>query len=379
MGINFTEGCPNRCRGCSHRHLDEAASLAQKEAWLAGKLAPWSAVLRPIEAPRGTDRWGYRDKVTLRAGWSEREGWFFGMESRGNLLRLENCPVHTPRVRAALAWLREALPPGPSFPLAFYCQTGAQASLILKTAADPGDDWLAGNEEGLSRTGLEGLWLHLFPCAGRHLFGAGPLRLLWGEPLSRTPLGLLHGPQDFQQLIHGLYSRSLDEAERFLDPGTESSVIDLYCGGGASLARWRARGARTLGVELSGEALDNARLNAPGATFLRGLCALRIPQAEEWIRTVPNRFRLVYANPPRTGLEPEIAAWITESCRPERVAYLSCSPGTLARDLEILDHGGYSVSSLTPYDYFPQTRYVETLALLHRRALPSKVTGNNHS
>jgi SAM-dependent methyltransferases related to tRNA (uracil-5-)-methyltransferase len=192
------------------------------------------------------------------------------------------------------------------------------------------------------------------------------VRLLWGKPLSRNALGLLHGPQDFQQVIPWLYARSLDKAEAFLDPAPGSSVIDLYCEGGASLARWTARGTRAIGVELSGEALANACLNAPGATLLRGLCALRIPQLEEWIRTVPEPSRLLYANPPRTGLEPEITAWITESCRPERIAYLSCSAGTLARDLGKLGGRDYSVVSVTPYDFFPQTRHVETLALLER-------------
>jgi tRNA/tmRNA/rRNA uracil-C5-methylase (TrmA/RlmC/RlmD family) len=366
MGINFAERCPGGCRGCSHRHLDEAASLAQKESWLAGRLSTWAHALLPIEGPGESERWGYRDKVTLRARWHPREGWRFGMEAREAFLPLESCPVHTPRVRAALEWLAGALPPGTAFPLAFYHQVGAQASLILKTKNDPGTDWLEGKEESLSRTGLEGLWLHLFPCAGRHLFGAGPVRLLWGRPLSRNALGLLHGPQDFQQVIPRLYARSLDKAEVFLEPAPGTSVIDLYCGGGASLARWIARGARALGVELSGEALANARMNAPGATLLRGLCALRIPQLEEWARTVPGPSRLLYANPPRTGLEPEITAWIAGSCRPERIAYLSCSAGTLARDLGKLAGRDYSVVSVTPYDFFPRTRHVETLALLER-------------
>jgi len=365
MGI---EGdCPALCRACSHRHLDEESSLAQKEAWLALSLSPWADRLEPIDAPRGVSRWGYRDKATLRAGWDPGGGWRFGMPVRDGLLPLENCPVHSLRVRAALSWLRDSLPPAGDFPLAFYTQVGAQATLVLKTRTDPGDGWIRGKEESLALTGLEGLWLHLFPSAGRHLFGAGPLRLLWGKPLSRNSLGLLHGPQGFQQLIPDLYARSLDKAGAFLDPGPGKCVIDLYCGGGASLARWTARKAGTLGIELSGEALANAALNAPGSTLLRGRCALRIPQAREWIRPVPGGDRLLYANPPRTGLEPEVTAWITGSFRPARAAYLSCSAGTLARDLESLSKEGYSVVSLLPYDFFPRTRHVETLALLERR------------
>lgn len=360
------EGCPAECRGCSHRGLEETESLAQKEAWLAQRLAPWRSALRRIEAPSGKERWGYRDKVALKARWDPCAGWKFGMEVRDRLIGLETCPVQSDRVRAALAWLSGALPPAGAFPLAVYSQVGAQAVLILKTRDEPDDGWLAGKTADLERTGLEGLWIHLFPCVGRHLFGSGPMRLLWGKPLSRNLLGLLYGPQGFQQLIPSLYARSLDEAEAFLSPGPDTSVIDLYCGAGATLARWTARGSRALGIELSGAALDFARLNAPKADLLRGRCADRVPQAGEWVRDVPERLRLVYANPPRTGLEPEVTEWLAKSCRPARIAYLSCSAGTLARDLERLTAEGFSVSSILPYDFFPQTRHVETLVLMER-------------
>lgn len=360
------EGCPTECRGCTHRGLDEAASLAWKQAWVEERLAPWASAVAPIEAPPSSSRWGYREKVALKARWEPESGWRFGMEVRDRLVGLENCPVHGERVRAALAWLSQALPPFGTFPLAIYSQVCAQATLILKTREDPGDAWLAGKEPSLAGTGLEGLWIHLFPCAGRHLFGAGPLRLLWGKPLSRNSLGMLYGPQGFQQLIPSLYARSLDEAEGFLSPGPGTSVIDLYCGGGTTLARWTALGSRALGIELSGAALDCARLNAPGAELLRGRCALRIPQAEAWIRDIPEDCRLVYANPPRSGLEPEITEWLSATCRPARIAYLSCSAWTLARDLEKLTAAGFSVVSIVPYDFFPQTRHVETLALLER-------------
>ena len=52
--------------------------------------------------------------------------------------------------------------------------------------------------------------------------------------------------------------------------------------------------------------------------------------------------------------------------RPDRMAYLSCSAGTLRRDLDALVQTGYAVERITPYDFFPQTHHVETLALLRR-------------
>jgi 23S rRNA (uracil1939-C5)-methyltransferase len=78
--------------------------------------------------------------------------------------------------------------------------------------------------------------------------------------------------------------------------------------------------------------------------------------------------RLLYVNPPRTGLESEVLGWAVNEFRPERLAYLSCSAGTLSRDLSGLAGAGYAVEALHPYDFFPQTHHVETLALLRRIA-----------
>ena len=71
-------------------------------------------------------------------------------------------------------------------------------------------------------------------------------------------------------------------------------------------------------------------------------------------------------NPPRSGLEREVAGALARELRPARVAYLSCSAGTLARDLAAFEDAGYSVASIRPYDFFPGTHHVEALALLER-------------
>jgi 23S rRNA (uracil1939-C5)-methyltransferase len=73
-----------------------------------------------------------------------------------------------------------------------------------------------------------------------------------------------------------------------------------------------------------------------------------------------------YANPARTGIEPEILNWLPEGSRPQRIAYLSYSAGTLHRDLTALTAAGYRVERIIPYDFFPWSRHVETLVLLVR-------------
>lgn len=354
-------GCESRCPGCAHRTWSAAASEAQKMDWLRRQLAPWADRLQPVRAVAEDARWSYRRKVCLSAVWDETAGWRFGLWRRDELIPIPDCPVHAESVRLLVRWLMRALPPGSLFPLAFFVQSGAQATLIPKTHRMPPLDWLDKAGE-LAASGLEGLWLHLHPAAGRRLFARNGWHLLWGQPRSRDAFGLVYGPTAFQQLIPDLYRQALDTAESFLAPQPGDSIADLYCGIGASLTRWTARGARAIGVELGGEAVECARLNAPNAEILRGKCADRIPQLRDW--TPATGTRLLYVNPPRTGLEPSVLAWAAEAFRPVRLAYLSCSAGTLSRDLRALATAGYAVETLVPYDFFPQTHHVETLALL---------------
>jgi tRNA/tmRNA/rRNA uracil-C5-methylase (TrmA/RlmC/RlmD family) len=118
-------------------------------------------------------------------------------------------------------------------------------------------------------------------------------------------------------------------------------------------------------VELGGDAVQCAQRNAPFARVLRGTCLHRLPQVRQWWSAQPP-VRLAYANPPRSGLEAEVLAALAGELQPARVAYLSCSAGTLARDLAAFEDHGYVVRRLVPFDFFPGTHHVECLALLDR-------------
>ncbi len=357
-------GCVQACPGCRHRNRSAAAGAEQKLAWLARSLSPWRSVLSGVRQVPESGRLGYRDKVSLHAGYNG-QAWDFGLLRRDELIPIPHCPVHTRRVNRVLQALAAALPPPERFPLAFVTVTGAQATLILKTATEPDQHWLDEELQGrLQEAGLESLWLNLNPSAGRRLFAKRGWRLLWGEPWSEDGQGCRYGPAAFQQLIPSLYVQSLQQAVEHLAPGPDTAVVDLYCGIGISLRRWAAAGSPALGVELGGEALECAAFNAPQAVLLRGACAQRLPQVNQWLKQQGVARRLLYANPPRTGLEPEVRQWIAGHARPQRIAYLSCSSGTLARDLLELCEAGYRVDRIQPYDFFPLTHHVETLALL---------------
>lgn len=363
--MNLAPGCEPRCPGCAHRRKTADESAAQKQAFLAEMLAPWADCLRPVQVVAEAARWNYRDRVCLATAWDE-QGWRFGLTVRDDIIAIPDCPVHSARVRALVRTLSAVLPAGREFPLVYYVQAGAQATLVLKTAQKPALDWLTDEVRGqLAAGGLEGLWLHRHPSAGRRILAKNSWDLLWGVPRSRDAGGLVHGPAAFQQLLPVLYNAALAEVGLFLAPTADSAVVDLYCGAGASLRCWLQHGAQVVGVELGGEAVACARANAPAAEIYRGACAQRLPQLDQWLAAQPGE-RLLYVNPPRTGLEPDVLDWIMTRLRPARMGYLSCSAGTLSRDLQALTKAGYAVDRLSPYDFFPQTYHVEKLVLLRR-------------
>lgn len=368
--MEIPAGCNPDCSGCRHRGWPEAESLAQKQAYLARALAPFADVLEPVRSPPPGLRLGYRQRVTLAAGPGPDGCWTFGLTRRrrgepDRLVPIPDCPVHSPRIAALLGLLAARLPPPDELRLAALHVAGGQASLVVKSPPRP-TPWAADLAAPLKALGIDGLWVNFHPAAGRRLFAKRGWHLLAGEARSRDPAGLLHGPGAFQQLQPGLYAEAIAEARGFLAPALGDRVLDLCSGIGGTLRAWTDTGADVLGVELAAGAVECARLNAPHATVLAGTCEQRLPQVRAWWPAGDGR-RLLFANPPRSGLEPGVVEALAEDLRPEALAYLSCSAGTLARDLGLLVAAGYRVRRLLPWDFFPQTHHVEVLALADRR------------
>lgn len=135
-------------------------------------------------------------------------------------------------------------------------------------------------------------------------------------------------------------------------------LADLYCGAGLFTAFLSEQFERTAGIELSGEALDCARLNAPAADFIE--CGAESMDAA-WIEGSD----LLLADPPREGLLPK-ALDAVRAARPGAILYVSCNPARGAEDIQTL-LADYRLAGIRLFDQFPQTPHVEMMALLERR------------
>jgi 23S rRNA (uracil1939-C5)-methyltransferase len=158
-----------------------------------------------------------------------------------------------------------------------------------------------------------------------------------------------------------LYQQALDYAQL---TGTET-VIDAYCGIGTISLFLAKQAKQVLGVEIVPQAIEDAKRNAEinglhNTYFEAGPAEVVIPK---WYKEGKTADVLV-VDPPRKGCDEALLQTILEQ-KPGRVVYVSCNPATLARDLRILEDGGYVTQEVQPVDMFPQTTHCEAVAVLN--------------
>lgn len=160
-----------------------------------------------------------------------------------------------------------------------------------------------------------------------------------------------------------LYDKALEYAEL---TGSES-VIDAYCGIGTISLFLAQRARKVLGVEIVPEAIEDAKKNAElngitNAEFVVGEAETVIPK---WYEE-GNKADVLVVDPPRKGCDEALLQTIIDM-KPKKVVYVSCNPATLARDLRILEDGGYKTIEVQPVDMFPSTVHVECVAIISRK------------
>lgn len=148
-----------------------------------------------------------------------------------------------------------------------------------------------------------------------------------------------------------------------LAPAEGETALDLYCGAGlfaGALAARVGESGQVVGVESDAGAVRDARHNLrdlPQVRVERGRAESTLPRLDL------DRADVVALDPPRSGAGPEVMTAIA-ALRPRTVAYVSCDPATLARDVAQAAELGYELAGLRAFDAFPMTQHVELLATL---------------
>jgi len=388
----------DHCGGCSLQALEDGAEREWKQAHLSESLrriAGLEAPEQPLLASQ--EALGYRNRAIIPLERGEAGRMRAGFYRRGThrIVNMNHCPVLDPRLDALIAPLKADLE-ATGWPVNREADPARPAGLrhlALRVGHHSGEllICLIASQDGLS--GLEEVatvWMERWsPLVGVCLnLQPEPTNLLMGSE-TRTIAGRGWLSEEFAGLRYRIaadtfFQVNTLQAERVvallrdaLGP-TAGRLVDAYCGIGTYSLPLAAAGWQVHGIEQHGAAVSLAAVNAAEnglserATFetasVGSVLAARLDPPE-------GKVDALLLDPPRKGLDaPTLAA--IDARPPALVAYLSCDPATLARDLGRLcgtptsddtPRGPYRLRSVQPLDFFPNTTHVEALAVLERR------------
>ena len=359
------------CGGCSLQHLSPAAQLAAKQRQLLDNLerighAKPRHVLEPIRGPA----FGYRRRARLgvkyvhkkgrvRAGFREREKPYIA-----ELRRCETLIERFATLPEDLAALVERLTIRDRVPQVEVAAGDETAALVFRVMEPPTAEDLGRLEEFGRHQGVS-----IYLQSGG-LDTITPLGT--AAPLTYTVDGgrvtLEFGPADFIQVNRDINVAMIEAAMNLLQPSATDRVLDLFCGLGNFTLPIARRAGRVVGVEGDRTLVAKARANAD-RNFI-GNAEFHPDNLFEPAGFGPwasGPYDLVLLDPPRAGalaIMERMAQWA-----PKRVVYISCHPGSLARDAGILiETKGFQLVGAGVMDMFPHTTHVESIAVFERGA-----------
>jgi 23S rRNA (uracil1939-C5)-methyltransferase len=359
-----------QCAGCSLQHLAPDAQIAAKQHVLAdnferiGKVEPGRWLPALTDAP-----WAYRRKGRLSVRHVAKKGRVLVGFRESNpkfVADVRRCEVLHPALGPKVEAIGDML------------GTLDAAREIPQIEFAAGDDTVA-----LVVRHLSALSEHdrdaLVAFAREHDFavylqpkGLDSVHPLWPESpqlsyrLPDFDIEMAFEPLDFVQVNAAMNRRMIGHALDLLAPQPGDRVLDLFCGLGNFTLPLARRVSEVVGVEGDAGLLRRAGANATR----NGIDNARFEVADlfqdhrgaAWARA---EWDGILLDPPRAGADKVLEYLPGKNTR--RVVYVSCHPGSLARDAGLLvQRHGFRLSAAGVMDMFPHTAHVESIALFER-------------
>ena len=367
------------CGGCGQQHADIRLQVAAKQRVLKdnlariGKVTP-EQVLPPIYG----SSWEYRHRARMSVHYVAKKGGVlvgFREKKSSYVADMHSCEVLAGGVGRLIDPLRElmtSLDMRERIPQIEIAVGDRVTALVLRLL-----DALTPADEAKLRTFADThavshriqWWVQV----------KGPDTAVPWYPLDapeltyRLPefgLELNFRPTEFTQVNHRVNRLMVHRAVELLDPREGESIADLFCGLGNFSLPIAHRGANVIGVEGSDEltvrATENAMRNGLGERT-RFFAADLYTDQQSAMKRIPAVSKMLI-DPPRDGAV-EVCKLLGPEQRPElkRIVYVSCSPGTLARDAdELVNVQGFTLKAAGVVNMFPHTAHVESIALFER-------------
>ena len=355
------------CGGCSLQHMAPSQQILAKQQTLLdnleriGQVRP-DSVLPPLTGPH----WHYRYKARLGVRYVRKKGRVlvgFREKRRSYIADLARCEVLVEAVGSRLpelAQLIEGMEARERLPQ-IEVAAGDEAVALVFRHLDPLSE--ADRQRLQDYARRSGLHVWLQPGGPATAAPLWPAASSLSYCLPSFDLELRFLPTDFTQVNPAINRAMVDQALALLDLNGEERVLDLFCGLGNFTLPLAREAGRVTGVEgdagLVQRARDNAAANGIDNADFAVADLSQDPAGQAWLA---GPFDRVLVDPPRSGAQemmPHLAA-----LRPGRIVYVSCHPGSLARDAGLLvnDHG-YRLLTAGVMDMFPHTAHVESMAL----------------
>ena len=377
--------CPYflHCSGCAYQHLRDADQVKAKAQVLDETLARYlpgrSFVTEPVVAAQQTT-W-YRNRISLHL---ERGALGFVDSVLSQHVPIERCLLATATIHEMLdkvqPWLHgsgQALAP---FIENVTLRSSAHQNMgmaILVTRAGAEAAFMRSQKAQIAHHrslvdlahAMEG---HSLYVSLRHVEAGTPVQVLAHVAGPRYleekigPYVLRISPDAFFQNHRGQAEKLYRRVQAEVDRRQARSILELYSGIGALTHFLAGAGRSVLAIESNGGAVADAKSSAAhnnlsGVEFLES----SVEHAASIVKSLATVFDLAVINPPRTGCTLKAIDVLARS-QIKSLLYISCAPATLTRDIVALEAHGFHLHRIVPFDMFPQTWHLETLAILER-------------
>ncbi len=367
--------CPHgeACGACAHLGTAYADQLTRKQQVIRGALAEHRSLQKAKLLPTLPSPLigGYRNRAKMAVAISRHSPIRVGYFRAGSreVVDAPDCRVLVPELLETTRRLRKFLAITPKIPrelrhLDLRCGTNPMRqhlTLVFRSTESPSFPL---DRLRRSCTAIDGISINLNPGSGPQVI-RGAIRPTWGRReiwVDCAGLRLRVSPGAFFQVNLELLPAIHRIMGEFLRGG--DVLADLYAGVGTHGLALRdkfrhvffAEGTRSAVADLKATVRQHGvkSVEIAGTAVERSLQRLRDQRPEA-----------VVLNPSRAGVDASVLEAIA-STPTKRIAYLSCEPATLCRDLDLLGREGFKVHSVQPIDMMPQTGQVEAIALLQR-------------
>jgi SAM-dependent methyltransferases related to tRNA (uracil-5-)-methyltransferase len=365
--------CPHfgMCGGCVLQHLAPERQIELKQRQLLdalsriGNVAP-ASVLPPLLGPT----WNYRRRARLGARWVPNKGkTVIGFRERASsfVADLSSCVILAKPVDELIEPLSELvsrLSIRARVPQIEVAVAERATALVMRVLDEPTAEDRALLEAFERSFNVE---IYLQPGNYDTVAPLKPPASVLEYRLPAFDVAVRFAPTDFIQVNGELNAAMVERAIAHLSPRTDERVLDLFCGlGNFSLPLARS-GAAVTAVEGEAGLIERARENAARQGFANVEFHVADLSEPDFMRSpwAQRDYDKVLLDPPRAGARAALPLLARASV--QRVVYVSCHPGTLARDAGILvNEYGFKLEAAGVMDMFPHTAHVESIAVFTR-------------